>query len=202
MTDFEKRRCKAKGKQKGTRCGNWALPGLEVCRMHGGATKAAKRKSEEAKIVMQMQRFVQPIDRDDPETNPITAFETEFRRTLGRIRWYDEQLAQLDAEALTWGKTKEEEIGAGEDPGTNVTYEARANSLHELQFRERQHLTDMTKIYIGARLDERKLDIQRAYVKALDSALVGILSALGHDPGDPATRQVVRDHLLALPMRG
>lgn len=170
--------------------------------MHGGATPRAKLKSERAKTLRAMQKFTTPIPVDDPENHPLTAFETEFRRTLGRIRWYDEQLARLDEEQLTWGKSKEEEIGASEFSGTNVTFEARANMLHELQFRERQHLVAMEKIWIGAKLDERKLEIQREYVRMLDERIVAILTALGHDVHDPAIRQVVRDNLLALPVRG
>jgi len=148
-----------------------------------------------------MTRFATPIARDDPEANPIEAFMTDYRRTVGRIRWYDEQLAEMTQKQLLWGRTKKEDIQAAEFSGTNTTYESRANILHELQFRERQHLLALSKVWIGARLDERRLDIQRAYVRALDSAIVGILTRLGQDVSDPGVRQVVREELLALPMR-
>lgn len=178
------------------------MAGLEVCRMHGGSTKLAKAKSERAKVVTQMQHFVTPIAADDPLNDPIVGFESEYRRTYGRILWYDEQLSKLQAEELTFGLVKREEIGASEFDGVNEIYEARANTLHELQFRERQHLLNMQKIWIGAKLDDKKLELQRAYVVMLDKAMTHILTTLGHDPGDPATRQVVRDALLALPMKG
>lgn len=186
----------------GERCKNYKMTGLTVCRHHGGGSRAAKAKSEKAKLVTQMHKFVAPIAADDPENHPIVAFEVEFRRTLGRIRWYDEQLAKLEVEDLTWGRTKEEEINASEFDGTNTTYETKANAIHELQFRERRHLLDMEKIWIGAKLDEKKLSIQREYVRMLDERIVAILTALGHDVHDPAIRQVVRDQLLALPVRG
>lgn len=161
----------------------------------------SKAKSERAKVQRDMVKFATILPAEHYLNDPIAGFENEYRRTLGRILWYDEELARLDAEQLTWGKSKEEEIGASEFDGTNVTYEAKANLLHELQFRERQHLINMQKIWIGAKLDESKLQIQRAYVVMLDKAMTRILTALGHDPGDPAIRQVVRDELLALPMR-
>lgn len=193
-------RCKAK--RNGVQCKNRHMIGLEVCHFHGGATRLAKAKSAKAKLVTKMQDFATPISADHELNDPIAGFEHEYRRTMGRILWYDEQLSALSVEQLTWGKTKKEEIGATEFAGENTTYEARANMLHELQFRERQHLVNMQKIWIGAKLDESKLQIQRSYVTMLDSAMTDILTALGHDTNDPATRQIVRDRLLALPMRG
>ena len=185
-------------KPHGEPCGNRALVGLGVCRIHGGSTKASKAKSAEAKAEKALQAFIEPIAKDHPLANPIAAFEWEYRRTVGRILWYDEQLAKLDAEDMEWGLAKHE-TGAGTLGIPNTTYEARENTLHALQFRERQHLIAMTKQWIGARMDERKLNIQAQYVKALDNAIVGILTRLGQDVADPGVRQVVREELLALP---
>lgn len=147
---------------------------------------------------MAMERFVTPIAANDPEADPVTAFETEFRRTIARIRYYDERLAELRDEELGWGKTKEESIDATEYPGTNVTFEARANILLQLQWEERQHLVKMTKIYFGAKVDERRLQIMEAQVLALDGAITKVLSRLGLSPKDPEVRQVVREEMLAL----
>lgn len=194
--------CKAYSRSTGQQCKKRPVFGLEVCRNHGGATKAAKDKSARARIVGKMSRFVEPISADDPLNDPIAAFEAEFRRTLGRIRWYDEELAQLEADALIWGQTKQEVVGASEFEGVNDTYEAQASLLHELQFRERQHLLAMEKVWIGAKLDSRRLEIQASYVQMLDKALSGVLSALGHDPSDPGVRAIVRQELLALPTKG
>jgi hypothetical protein len=181
------------------RCKRPKMAGLSVCYNHGGATKASRRKHERAKVLEAMRAFVAPITKDDPEAHPLTAFEVEFRRTIGRIRWLDEELAQVARDELLWGLTKSEKIGAAEFTGRNETYEARANVLLSEQWKERTHLLAMQRIWIGARLDERKLDIQHAYVKALDQAIQTILSSLGHNTSDPAVRQVVRDALLALP---
>jgi len=184
------------------RCKNRRMVGLTVCYTHGGANKAAQKKSANARALTTMQKFVKPISAQDPEANPVAAFEMEFRRTLGRIRWYDEQLSLLPTEKdLIWGRTKRESKNATEFSGVDTTFEARANILHELQFRERQHLLAMEKIWLASKFESAKLDIQRAYVMQLDKALTGILTALGHDPSDPGVRQVVRDQLLALPMR-
>lgn len=195
-------KCRARNKVTGEKCRANAVSGLVVCRAHGGGTPNATKKAERARAVTAMTKFVKPLDVNDPEANPITAFETEFRRTLGRIRWFDEQLAALDSEKdLIWGKSKVEVIGASDFNGTNTTYEARSHVLYELQFKERGHLLQMEKIWLSARFDQAKLDIQRAYVVQLDAALTDILTSLGHSAKDPEVRQVVRDRLLALPMR-
>ena len=195
------KRCSAIASGTGVQCENWRLPGLTVCRTHGGATQASKRKSEKARMEMRMSAFATPVSRDDPEANPIEGFLSDYRRTIGRIRWYDEELAALQKDALIWGRTEVEKVGASEFTGTNEKYEAKAHIFHELQFRERQHLLALNKVWIGAKLDERKLEIQRAYVRALDTAIIHILTKLGHDIADPGVRQTVRDELLALPGR-
>lgn len=42
-----RRRCTAMLRKKGVRCKKTPIPGGFVCRLHGGATKRAKRKAEE-----------------------------------------------------------------------------------------------------------------------------------------------------------
>ncbi|MGG1663960.1 hypothetical protein [Brevibacillus sp. NRS-1366] len=39
----EKQRCKARSKQRGEQCKNWAKPGWDVCRFHGAGGGAPKR---------------------------------------------------------------------------------------------------------------------------------------------------------------
>ncbi len=40
----EKKRCKAKSKQSGERCKNWAVPGYEVCHYHGAGGRPKIKK--------------------------------------------------------------------------------------------------------------------------------------------------------------
>lgn len=44
-TQGVKRQCTATSRQSGQRCKKAPVPGLTVCRMHGGGTQAAKRKA-------------------------------------------------------------------------------------------------------------------------------------------------------------
>ncbi|MGH3504455.1 MAG: hypothetical protein ACRDQA_26685 [Nocardioidaceae bacterium] len=150
---------------------------------------AAKRKSEKAKALTDMQKFVKPYAGD---ADPITTFESEFRRTLGRIAWYDDQLSRLaSADDLIFGLTKEEQISAAEFPGTNSTYEARSHMLNELQFRERKHLLDLEKVWIGAKLDTERLNLMKRYVEGTYSRILNALERLGLDANDPKVRDTL-----------
>jgi hypothetical protein len=197
------RLCSA-NKTNGEKCVKFAMVGLSVCEKHGGYTATARIANGRAKaakvIKTEMEKFATPLDIDDIRANPIVAFETEFRRTVGRIIFLDEQISKINSvDDLTWGRTKEEDIQAAEFAGTNVTKEARANALLQLQMVERKHLLDLEKIWIGAKLDVRKLEIEQDKVRLLDAAITGILTKLGHDVTDPGVRMVVRDQLMSLP---
>ena len=186
-----KRRCKrvrvVDGKEQ--RCKKQALYGLEVCERHGGRFPNSQKMSEKARTLTSMQRFVRPYEGD---LDPVRAFEMEFRRCLGRIAWYDEQLAALKSEEdLIWGRTKYESAG-GFEGSPNVVYEARINLLEEMQRWERKHLLDMEKVWIGAGLEARKLDLMRSYVDRTFELTERALVALGLDPKDRRVREVMR----------
>lgn len=202
----DEERCHAVSKHTKQRCRNPHMVGLTVCEKHGGLTPAAKAKSDLAKaeryISGKMARFVTPIDANDIEADPVFAFEMEFRRTVARIRYLDECIAELtDNEALVWGKTKTEQIGASEFEGENITYESRMNAYVALQWQERKHLVELEKVWIGAKLDSKRLEIQARYVEMLDAAIVRILTRLGQNVLDPALRDVVRQELAAIPAK-
>ncbi len=189
-------RCAATSKATGRSCRNPAVFGLAVCTKHGGGTPRSLAKHERARALAALDRFVKPLLRDDPGADPLNAFEVEFRRTLGRIRWYDEQLACLaTAEDLVWGKTKTEVTTGGPFSGTSITYEAKAQLLHDLQFRERHHLMRLARIALTLPLDSRTSAIQSAQVARLDQVLVDILTELGLDVQSPHVRRVVHEHL-------
>lgn len=187
--------------REGNRCKKPRVIGLTVCEKHGGSTKASKQKSARAKVHLATTKFAKPIDGNDWEANPLNSFEMEFRRTVGRIRYYDEKLGELREQDLVWGKTKEETKTATEFSGVDTTNESKANLYHELQFQERKHLTELHKIWISAKLDVTKLEIQRKYVEMLDVAITRSLGALGLDATDPEVRRVIRDNLMSIPIR-
>lgn len=203
----------------GAPCGSSKMAGLRVCYAHSGfqnsnvATRGHPRKpspsgvafvskSQEASIVSAMRRFVTPIAADDVEANPLHAFEMEFRRTVARIRYFDDAIAELSEDNLASGETKREEINATEFAGTNITYEKQLNVFIRAQTEERKHLVTMTKIWIDAKLDTRKLEIESQKILLLDHAITNVLTKLGHNVLDAEVRGIVRTELLSLPTAG
>ena len=203
VTNFpEENRCVARSKSTKQRCRKPRCIGLRVCVKHGGASPAAVDKRNRTQAVNKLLKFVQPIPGTDIEANPIAAFELEFRRTIAKIRYLDEMILQLDPEQLGWGKAEEKRVGSGEFPGTDITSKAQANVFYEMQLRERKHLVELIKIWIGAKLDVRKLEIEAQKVDALNGVVVAVLTRLGHDIHDPELRRTVREEMLALPVAG
>lgn len=136
-----------------------------------------------------MQRFVQPYT---GAIDYVSVFEEEVRRTYGRILWLEEQIAGLeDEKQLVWGITKQESIHASEFSGTNTTYEARINVFEEMLRWERKHMLELEKVWIRANLDEKKLAVMRSHIDYTYSKIIDAAKALGHDPDDPATRDVL-----------
>lgn len=198
----EEKRCVAHSKASHERCKRLRSIGLRVCAKHGGATADSVSKRQRTEAVLAMRRFVTPIDAGDPEANVIVAFELEFRRTIARIRYLDEVLAKLDPEALGWGLAEEKDVQSGEYPGLDTTSRAQANIYYVMQMEERKRLVELIKIWIGAKLDVRKLEIEEQKVDALNGVIEAVLVKLGHDIQDPTVRRTVRDSMLALPVAG
>lgn len=190
-----KRKCAATKRSTGEMCTRTAMSGTPWCEFHGRRShNKASTAHTKAKALTAMQRFVEPYTGD---IDPVSVFEQEFRRTLGRIRWLDEQLAALDSEEdLIWGLTKEESVGASESPGTNETYEARVHLLVEMQNWERKHLLDMEKVWIAAKMDEQKLNLMKRYVEATYTAVVRAINMLGLDSTDPKVQEALSAALL------
>jgi hypothetical protein len=184
-------RCRRKrlidGKEQ--RCKKQALVGLLYCEKHGGRFPQSQAQSERAIVFTAMQRFVVPYE---GPLNPVGGFEMLFRMCLGKIAWYSEQIALIpDAKDLIWGVTKQENIGAGEFAGVNTTYEARVHLLEELQFRERKHLLELEKVWIGQGLERERLDLLRVYANKTFDLVKQALEALDIDTDDPKVRETL-----------
>jgi hypothetical protein len=187
----ERRRCKKTRVIEGRtqRCKKPALIGLDVCEKHGGRFPQSQALSQRSKALTVMQRFVRPFEGD---LNPISAFEMEFRRTLGRIAWYDEALAALgDEKDLIWGLTKHERGTNAEGLISVKTYEARVNILEEMQRWERKHLVDLEKVWIGAGLEQRRLDLLSTYVGQVQKMVERAFEHMGLDMSDPRVKEAI-----------
>lgn len=171
------------------RCKKAARAGLDVCNSHGGDGPRLSAASQRTAALTAMQRFVQPYD---GPIDAVTGFEREVRRTMGRIKWLEEQIANLeDEQDLIWGLTKEEAIDAAEYAGTNRTYEARVHIFEEMLWRERKHYHELLKTWIRANLDERKLTLMQANIDYTYALVMNAARMLGHDTADPTVRHII-----------
>ncbi len=194
------RRCGARTKRPPYGpCDRIPKKGAKRCPIHGGESPPERARYELVAMREGLARYVTPISEDDPEADPYVSFSMEFRRTIAHIRYYEEKIASLSKESdLVWGKTKSESVTATEYAGVNTTLEAKTHIYEQACFRERQHLTDLHKIWIGAKLDAKKLEIEQGLIDRIDLTLNSILKGLGKDPDDPEVRKIMREGLLAL----
>lgn len=111
--------CKAH-RRNGDQCGNHAIKGGEVCRMHGGSIPAVKAKAAqrvaERKAEAAMKLFAAPVDID-----PANALLELVQWTAGEVRYWRAEVAQIAEQTpdqLTWGKTTHEDgYTSGEQGG-------------------------------------------------------------------------------------
>lgn len=196
----EKRRCDAQvvlrdekdeplldeqGNVRTRQCKRSARPGTTLCATHSG--ERGKAVAQRTQALTEMQKFATPYN---GQIDPLSAFENEYRRTYGHIRWYEEKIGQLQSEKdLIWGLAKEEHVNATEFAGINRTYEARIHPFAEELFKERKHLVELTKIWLKAGLEERKIAVMREYMEYTYAMVNEAARALGHDPADPEVRE-------------
>lgn len=211
-------RCITVARSTGLRCTNPKALGLEYCSTHMRNNKKvneakhlkAVMEQEVEKQLSRMQRFVTPIPAGDPEARGDVALVTELRRTVQRIRIFDEWIQELAEGDIGWGRTMFEKTTSSESgmdgdfvvdktSENNVKrFEARANILYEMQMRERQHLVNVAKVWITAGFKAKELDLQERQIMAFNSAQMEILVALGHDPTNPAVRGIVHRAMMGL----
>lgn len=172
--------------------------GTSRCRLHGGASPTTAKSRTLAIVRTGLGKLVTPIDEDDPVLDPFEGFKYELRRTEGAIRYYEDKIAQLKEDEAFWGTTKETDQNSGEFAGTDVVREAKTNAYIAAWQWERVHLTDLHKVWIAAKMDERWLAAQSKYVDEQDQVITAVVLGLGRDPRDPDVRDVVRRALLGL----
>lgn len=204
------KRCKARTRA-GEQCQKAALPGLDVCRFHGGASPRAALVADKAKLeikvkteLSRMERLTALIPEDDPEARGDVALVNEIRRTVNRVRILDEWIQELGERSLGWGIASREikkQTGwsdKGDDSYDQKTFETRMNVYYSIQLEERKHLAQLAKIWISAGFKQRELDLQERQVIAFNTAILELVAALGHDPADSVVRATVHRVMLGL----
>lgn len=181
-------RCGAKTRAGGA-CAKAPVIGNKRCRLHGGASPIAQEKRAHAILRRSLAELVTPIEENDPEADPVQGWLMEYRRTVGAIRYWAAEIANLSgSDELIFGVTKIEDINATEWAGRNTTQEARLHKSYENWFRERQHLEKLLKTWIAAGIEEKRVRLAGQYLDMMQSVMESFARSLGFDPHDPDIR--------------
>lgn len=197
MTD--KKKCGAKTRKAGgLPCALSPMPGTTRCYYHGGKAPqvqaAAKRRQQEALAVEAVKTYGLPAD-----VSPVEALLNEVKWTAGHVAWLREQVQAVEHDALIWGKTKQEDHGATEFPGVNVTEQAVSNVWLDLYQKERQHLLKVCATAIQCGIEERKVRLAESQGAVIASLIQAILGDLNLSPEQAAlVPTVVPRHLRAV----
>lgn len=172
-------RCTSTSKRTGDRCGAWAIPGLDVCRWHGGATKKAQAKAQRNQqrdaAHTAATRFGVPID-----TTPQQALLDEVQRTAGMVAYYGakaQEVADRDHAALVRGVTREENR-EGFQAGSTRVIEAAPNIWLTLWNDERDRLVRVSAAAIKAGIEERRVQLAEQQGQLIAAAIRRVLDRL------------------------
>jgi hypothetical protein len=160
------RRCHAR-RRDGSPCRQPAVRGAPTCRMHGSSAPAVRQRAAERVMEQGVVELAHQYGVPRPVT-PEQALTEELHRTQGHVDWL---AAQLDQHC---------------DPQWLLVYQAERNHLAKL---------GQQMAALGLCTADREEELRSRVMERLDTALIGILSDLGHNPDDDVTRGIVATHL-------
>ncbi len=160
------RACGARRKYDGGPCQQPAIRGSTRCRMHGGGAPQVRKAA--AQRVTEAATLEVARQYGKPRAiDAGDALQEELHRTQGHVDWLNHQVSNHP-----------------HDPGWLAVYQS-----------ERAHLAKLSSQIITTNVAERRTVLAERSVDALEVAMTGILSDLGHDPHDAYVRGVVAKHL-------
>lgn len=166
-------RCQAHSKRTGLPCGNPALVGLTVCRLHGGATKLSQTKSFITKARRGQVRGVRlGGSLDVSPTEAMLAMVQEAAANVAAIRTV---ISMYNIEV-----DKDGGIALPEYYGSKYHVDSQVHILVSLYNHERDRLVRYSERAIAAGIEERKVRIAEAQSSRLAQALGKALDACAH----------------------
>ena len=176
-------RCIAKAKSTGEQCQRSAIAGGTVCRVHGGATKAAKaaaaRQLEAERAAAAVARIGLRVEGD-----PIAHMLDVIAYQAGMVAYWRSVVESLDDDSLTWGATKVN------DGPTGTTEEAKPHIAYSLLDEAQSKLVRYCAEALRAGVAERQVRLaeqqgslmsalQRAVLSRMLDAVLGLLAEHG-----------------------
>jgi hypothetical protein len=164
--------CGAKTRNGGT-CKLMPAPGATRCRLHGGASPNAIAKAAERLADQAAARELARIGRKR-DVHPAEALLELVQWQAGLVDYWRAEVADLEAEDLTWGKTREK-VG-GDDRGT--TYEAAPHIAYTLLVQAQDKLADYASRALKAGVEERRVRVAEQTGQLVAEVIRAILSEL------------------------
>ncbi|WP_210651324.1 hypothetical protein [Nocardioides sp. SYSU D00065] len=185
--------------RSGNRCKRRPIPGGTVCAMHGGkapqVVAAAEARLQARQALLAAEAFGLPR-----EVDPHTALLEELHRTAGAVQWLGAIVADLEREAITWGRVKEThgtQLEKGTDNGT--TNAAAVNVWVRLWQEERDRLAKVAKTCVDVGIEERRVRLAESAGQQLAAVIRSVLDRLELSDGQRSLAlRVVPDELRRL----
>lgn len=170
----DKKRCKARSKQRGGQCKNWAKIGHDVCRFHGAGGGAPKENKNAVTTGEHETIWMDCLDDDEQElmqlikVDPVKQVEEEIkllaireRRMMQRIQELRNGMTEKQKRVLQQRKNKKDVIQVHDDKSgqsklvPRMTDELMITEVEETEFRK---IEDILKIEDAlTRVQEKKL---------------------------------------------
>lgn len=182
-----------------------------MCRNHGGMLPSIRQQNAIFKQDRVREKLgILPIDRNDPEARGDIALAVEIRRTVAWIRYCERQIERLggdvpeadDALADVLGGlglvSRETTEGIERDEQTDLTvrkYAAGVGVWEEKLRWNRAHLATLTKQWIAAGFEAKRLELAERTLDSLQAAIDGVVRDLGGNPRDPTIRAMILKRL-------
>lgn len=214
---FVGKKCKAKAKSTGAPCKNNAIKGLEVCRVHGGATKRAREKGARVHAEQEVRRKVGALlaEQELVYEDPLEGLMIEVSRSSHAVRAYETLVRELEAiptyRVVDLESDVSDEIEDGSKIptlvpsgviGPNHLGDLGAHPFVVLWSKEREWHAKVCKMALDAGVAERQVRLAERQGELLAQTIERLLGdpdlALTHEQRQVG-RQVAARHLRALP---
>jgi hypothetical protein len=186
--DLADRQCTAKSKTSGNRCRRYAIPGGNVCAVHGGSAghvrAAAARRLARVELEGQLGDLLPELERQAAELGPTELLLMAVSRTAGMVATLGLMVDHLSGTVASTGP----EV-AGAVVGVNGRGEGATHALVTELGRWTDRLGRISRLSIEAGVDECRVRISEqqgeqmaSIVTAARDQLFGELIAAGVDP--------------------
>jgi phage terminase small subunit len=156
-------------------CHGAAFGDTDACRMHSG-----KRRPD--RLAVRLAEQLVPTYGAPLRISPERALLQLLWDSAGHVKWLGQRVAELEANALTWGTDRQVTRYWGEFPGAEVLEKAGPHVLLDLYDRERRFLAHVAVEIIRAGLAARMVDLAQQQGRAYAECVDGILRDLDLTP--------------------